>query len=201
MRQKRLTAVSPRQGRARRLDPSILTIAAAELVDRDGPENLTLAGLADALGVKPPSLYAHVESLQQIKSRIAVLGLKELELEIARASVGKSGPDAVRAICWAYRNYAERRPGVYFATVAWTPNDDDDVEAAGNLLKSTVLSVIARPAKRKAAPPEQIHLLRMLRISLHGFVSLKMANAFGEPVDPEETFRRLVERLAMIVTD
>jgi WHG domain-containing protein len=39
-----------------------------------------------------------------------------------------------------------------------------------------------------------------LRISLHGFVALKMASAFGEPVDPEQTFERIVEQLTGLAT-
>jgi AcrR family transcriptional regulator len=139
--------------------------------------------LAAALGVKPPSLYAHVSSLQELKSGIAILGLKELEIELARSSVGKSGPDAVRALCWAYRRYAKRRPGVYLATVLWTPQNDPAVHAAGRALKGTVLKILPQSNTRTKFA-EQIHLLRILRISLHGFVALKMASAFGEPVDP-----------------
>jgi AcrR family transcriptional regulator len=200
MPQKPLATVPPRLGRARRLDRGTLITAAAELVDRDDPDKLTLAALADALGVKAPSLYAHIASLQQLKTGIAVLGLRELEIELARASAGKSGKDALKSLCWGYRAYAKRRPGVYLATVLWTASDDEDVRAAGNALKDTVLKAFPLSSKRNKGA-EQIHLLRLMRISMHGFIALEMARAFGEPVDPEETFKRLVEQLAALIDE
>jgi hypothetical protein len=38
-----------------------------------------------------------------------------------------------------------------------------------------------------------------MRVSLHGFVSLEAAAAFGEPVDVDITLGRLVEALTEIV--
>ncbi len=187
-----LPIIAPREGRARRLDPATLIAVAGELVDRDGLNALTIAALADAVGVKPPSLYAHVRSLQAVRQMIAALGLQELEHALARASVGRSGDEAIGAICRAYREYALERPGVYAATVMWTGEKDDAVEAAGAALKATVLQILS-PSKMDHA--EQIHLLRLMRISLHGFVALEAAHAFGEPVDIEETFARLVDLL------
>ncbi len=44
-------------------------------------------------------------------------GLAELERGVTRATLGKSGPDAVRALCHAYRAFARHNPGLYAATV------------------------------------------------------------------------------------
>ena len=46
----------PRAG----LDAQAVVVAAAELADADGLEQVTLAGLASRLGVRAPSLYAHI---------------------------------------------------------------------------------------------------------------------------------------------
>jgi AcrR family transcriptional regulator len=190
----------PREGRARRLDRSSLTAAAAELIDRDGVESLSLATLAQAVGVKPPSLYAHITGLQDLKTELAILGLVELEAELARAAIGQAGAAAVRSLCQAYRVYALRRPGVYLATVLWTPHDSDKVRTAGDALKATALQILFPKGKDRSAE-EQIHVLRLLRVALHGFVALEMADAFGEPVDPEETFARLVNQLVALVSE
>jgi AcrR family transcriptional regulator len=197
MPQEPLNSVPARLGRGRRLDRDALILAAAELTDRDGPEALTLAALATALGVKPPSLYAHISGLKELKTAVAALGLEELEDAVARSSIGKSGADAVKALCWAYRHFAERRPGVYLATVMWTPHDDPAVQAAGRALKETVLKILPR-SKARTKFAEQIHLLRIFRITLHGYVALKMANAFGEPVDPDKTFERIIAQLTAL---
>lgn len=197
MPRKPLPIIAPREGRARRLDGPMLIAAAAALVDRSGLDGLTLAALAAAAGIKAPSLYAHFRSLQHLRSKVAALGLRELDHELARAALGQSGSEAIRAVCMAYRRYARRRPGVYAAIVAWTAGGDPETEAAGAALKRTVLQIL--PAAAGADHAGQVHLLRMLWISLHGFVALEAAQAFGEPVDPEQTFDRLVDLLAGLV--
>jgi AcrR family transcriptional regulator len=193
-----LASIMPREGRARRLDLQTLVTVAGELADRDGPDALTLAALAQATGIKSPSLYAHVESLVSLRRKLAALGLRELEQEIARACLGVSGGEAVKAACYAYRDYARRRPGVYAATVLWTSDQDEDIAAAGALLRNTVLRVLQRsPASDDH--DEQVHLLRLMRVSLHGYVALEAAHAFAEPVDVDETFGRLVSLLTGLV--
>ena len=49
--------------RLERLDPDQVLVAAERLVAANGWENLTMAALAADLGVRPPSLYRHVDSL------------------------------------------------------------------------------------------------------------------------------------------
>lgn len=36
---------------------------------------------------------------------------------------------------------------------------------------------------------------------MHGFIALEMARAFREPIDPEETFKRLVEQLVVLIDE
>jgi AcrR family transcriptional regulator len=51
------------------LDSAAVVSAAAELIERRGFEALTLSALASELGVKPPSLYAHVGGLDDLRRR------------------------------------------------------------------------------------------------------------------------------------
>ena len=55
----------PRAG----LDAEAVVAAAAALADEDGLAELTLARLAAALGIRTPSLYAHVDSLGDLRAR------------------------------------------------------------------------------------------------------------------------------------
>ena len=48
--------MSPRAG----LDKAVVVEAAAELINAEGIEELTLSRLAERLGVRTPSLYNHV---------------------------------------------------------------------------------------------------------------------------------------------
>ena len=65
------------------------------LADADGLEAVTLARVAHALGVKPPSLYNHVDGRDGLVRAIALRGLGELTDALRRAATGRAGADAL----------------------------------------------------------------------------------------------------------
>ncbi|WP_415803326.1 TetR/AcrR family transcriptional regulator, partial [Isoptericola cucumis] len=92
---------------------------ALDLVDAGGPRglaDLTLAKVAATAGVATPSLYKHVGSLAALRRHVAVVTLEEMAATSAAATVGRSGPDALRALAGAWRDYAREHPGRYAAT-------------------------------------------------------------------------------------
>src|SRR3954449_10047298 len=99
--------MAPRAG----LTADRLTEAAADLADEIGFEKITLAALAKRFGVKDASLYSHVRSLQDLRTRLALLAGGELIDRIAVAVAGRAGKDALAAFAGAYRAYALERPG------------------------------------------------------------------------------------------
>src|SRR5215470_15101957 len=101
----------PRPG----LDEATVLRAAAELVDAEGWDALSLAKLAEALGVRTPSLYNHVAGLDGVRRGLAVLGVGELRDRMAHAAIGRSGAEALLAIADAYRRFAKEHPGLYAA--------------------------------------------------------------------------------------
>ena len=55
-----------------------LTRAAAELADRDGLDAVTVSALARRFGVTVASLYSHVRGIEDLRTRMAALALREL---------------------------------------------------------------------------------------------------------------------------
>ena len=51
--------------------------AASAIADAEGLKAVTLARLAEALGIRSPSLYKHVDSLDAIRRALAVRGIRE----------------------------------------------------------------------------------------------------------------------------
>ena len=78
---------------------------------RWGCDRLTLATLAQRLGVALPSLYKHVRGLDALLQKLSALATAELAAELVAAAAGRSRGDAVRATADAYRAYARRAPG------------------------------------------------------------------------------------------
>ncbi|MEI9988674.1 MAG: WHG domain-containing protein [Rhizomicrobium sp.] len=163
---------------------------ATALVNRHGLDGLSMSDLAQAMNVRTPSLYSHVAGLDEVKRLLALHGLAELNAAAMRVTIGKSGPDAVRALLNGYRDFAERNPGLYAATVPTPPRADREWSGAVDLLMSTFLAALQQYGLRGA---DAVHALRGLRSLVHGFVSLEAAGALKHPVDRDESFAWLVE--------
>jgi AcrR family transcriptional regulator len=80
------------------------------MADEAGLPRLTLAALADRLGVRYPSLYKHVDGLDGLQRSIAVRAKNELAATLARATVGRPRGDAIASMSHAYRNWALQHP-------------------------------------------------------------------------------------------
>jgi len=171
------------------LDESVVVRAAADLVDAEGIDALTLARLAERLGVRTPSLYNHIAGLEDVRRGLALLGVRELEARLARAAIGAAGEDGAFALAEAYRRFAKERPGLYAATLRAPDPDDGALQQAAAELMDVVRAVLA-PYKLRGA--EETHAIRAWRSLVHGFVSLEVAGGFGLPLDLNESFRRLI---------
>jgi AcrR family transcriptional regulator len=175
----------PRAG----LNPDSVVDAAAELADADGLDSVTLARLAERLGVRPPSLYAHVGGLEDVRRRLGARGARELAARLRSAATGRAGRDALVAVAHAYADYAREHPGAYAALQRPPAAGDDQAAAAA----ADVLEVVTAVLRGYGIEGDDaIHAARILRSSLHGFVSLEAAGGFGIPLDQDETFERLL---------
>lgn len=175
------------------LDADRVVDAAAAIADRDGLATLTLSAVAATLGVRTPSLYNHVDGLDDLHRRLTVCALDELAVRIREAAVGRSGEEAVHAIAVAHRRFASERPGLYAATVPTTEVPDDDIRRAGAAILATVFDALRGYGLDERAA---IHATRSLRSAVHGFVSLEASGGFGLDVDVEESFAWMVELVA-----
>jgi AcrR family transcriptional regulator len=181
----------PRAG----LDAEAVVAAASSLADAEGLQALTLARLAERLGVRSPSLYAHVGGLDDLRTRLATRGARELTAALQAAAAGRARTDALEAVADAYRAYAHAHPGAYAAIqrapAAGSEPDPEHAAAAAELVG--VLVAVLRGYG--LSDDDAIHAVRMLRAALHGFVSLEREGGFAIPIDVDESYRRLVHIL------
>jgi AcrR family transcriptional regulator len=178
----------PRAG----LDSEAVVTAAQALADADGLEALTLARLAQTLGVRAPSLYAHVGGLADLQRRLAARGARELAGRLQSAAAGRARGDALADVAHAYVAYAREHPGAY-AALQRAPAADD---VAGVAASAQLLEAVAAVLRGYGLEGEDaVHATRLLRAALHGFVSLDAGGGFELPVPLDETFARLVALL------
>lgn len=164
------------------------------MADRDGWPQLTLAGLATRLGVRQPSLYKHIDSLDGLRRGISLVAKRELRDVIARAAVGKAGPDALVAVCLAYREWVHAHPGRYSATVRAPAADDLEDQEAGADVVAVVVDVLAGFG---LDDERAVDAVRAVRSAVHGFVVLEASGGFGLPRDLDTSFAFLVEALVV----
>jgi AcrR family transcriptional regulator len=184
----------PRAG----LSTAAVVAAAAEIADAEGLDRLTLARVAAAAGVRTPSLYNHVESLDDVRRRVALLALRDLADALRDAAVGRAGDDALAAMADAYRAYARRHPGRYAATQRAPAEGDEAMRAAATGAVDVVLAILRGYGLEG---DDAIHAARAVRSALHGFVALEAGGGFGIPVDLDESYERMVRALARGLRD
>ncbi len=180
------------------LSPEGVVRIAVDLVDAGGPTgfaDLTLAQVAAAAGVATPSLYKHVGSLAALRREVAVLAVRDLAEAVVRASLGRSGPDAVRSLAHAVRDYARARPGRYAAVqVAADPADPADAELAA--AGARVVGVMAAVLRGFDLPEDrEVDAVRAVRAGVHGYVVLELGGGFRLPRDLDRSFDVLVDML------
>lgn len=176
----------PRAG----LDPAAVVTAAAALADEVGLAGLTMGLLAERVGVRTPSLYKHVTSLDALHRGIAVQAQREMAAAVTRAAVGKSGEEAVRAFADAYRDWARAHPGRYAASLrAPEPTDEE-----GRRVSDEVLTIMYDVLAGFDLPEGRaVDAARVLRATFHGFATLESAGGFGLPRDVDRSFAFLVD--------
>ena len=177
----------------RGLDTQTILNAAAELAEEKGLENVSLLQVAEKLGVKSPSLYNHLNGMQEISSGIAKLAISRLEDTIRNAAVGRSKDDALTAIASAYRSFAKENSELYKAILRFPDCHDESIQEAGHAVVRILYQVMEPYHFSKE---ETLHFARGFRSALHGFVSLEAAGFFqsGE-ADVDESYARLVSNL------
>ena len=92
------------------LNTSEGVVAGAELADEVGIGSVSLAALAERLGVKAPALYKHVDGIGDLQHRIATLAMTELGDALRDALQGKSGADAISALFTTLQSYIAQHP-------------------------------------------------------------------------------------------
>jgi AcrR family transcriptional regulator len=173
------------------LSRAAVTQAALELLDDHGPDELTLAKVAEHTGVAAPSLYKHVRNLADLQNQVSIRVVGELTERLTAAVMGRGGDEALRAAMWAYRQYVLEHPNRY-AAFPQAPSSDLELAAAVGRLLEVVLAVLRGYGLEGSAA---IHAARCFRATAHGFASLQAAGAFRLPEDLDTTYDHLIGML------
>src|SRR5258708_35978621 len=179
--------------RPTRLSRDSIVNAALTFLDREGWDSLTINALAMQLGTKGPSLYNHVNSLEDLRRAVRIRVIDDIITMLNRVGEGRARDDAVLVMAGAYRSYAHHHPGRYSAFTRM-PLGGDDPEYAG-ATRNAAAPVIAVLSSYGLDGEEAFYAAIEFWSAMHGFVLLEMTGVMDE-IDTDVVFSEMVLRLA-----
>src|ERR1700689_364160 len=177
-----------------RLSREIIVKAALPFLAREGWDALTINALATQLGTKGPSLYNHVDSLEDLRRTVRIRVIGDIITMLTRVGEGRTRDDAVLVMASAYRSYAHHHPGRYsaFTRMPLGVGDDPEYTAATRAAAAPVIAVLTS----YGLDLEQAFYAALeFWSALHGFVLLEMTGVMDE-IDTDAVFSDMVLRLA-----
>ena len=176
-----------------RLSRDSIVNAALTFLDREGWDALTINALAIQLGTKGPSLYNHVDSLEDLRRTVRMRVVGDIIDMLNTVGQGRTRDDAVMAMASAYRSYAHHHPGRYSAfTRMPLGGDDPEFTGATRAAAAPVISVLGSYGLDGDAA---FYAALEFWSAMHGFVLLEMTGAMNG-IDTDAVFTDMVMRLA-----
>jgi AcrR family transcriptional regulator len=179
--------------RPTRLSRDSIVNAALTFLDREGWDALTINALANQLGTKGPSLYNHVNSLEDLRRTVRMRVVGDIIDMLNNVAKGRTRDDAVIAMASAYRSYAHHHPGRYSAfTRMPLGGDDPEFTGATRAAAEPVISVLQSYGLEGEGA---FYAALEFWSAMHGFVLLEMTGAMNG-IDADAVFTDMVLRLA-----
>jgi AcrR family transcriptional regulator len=166
---------------------------ALTFLDREGWDSLTINALATQLGTKGPSLYNHVDSLEDLRRAVRMRVIDDIITMLNRVGEGRARDDAVLVMAGAYRSYARHHPGRYSAFTRMPLGGDDPEYTAAT--RGAAAPVIAVLSSYGLDGEEAFHAALEFWSAMHGFVLLEMTGVMDD-IDTDVVFSDMVLRLA-----
>jgi AcrR family transcriptional regulator len=165
-----------------RTSTAAVVAAGRAIVETDGVEALTMQRVADAVGIRAPSLYKRVGSRSGLVRMVA----DQVALDLAETldgAVGSGDPEAdLRAVAAAFRSFARRNPASY--PLVFEPGTGGISPEARDRASATVLEVARAIAGKQDALPAA----RTVVAWAQGFISMELSGAFQLGGDVDEAW-------------
>lgn len=172
-------------------------VAAAELTEEKGFSNLSLTDLAEYLNVKPASIYNHVNNLDELATDVGIFASGQLQLKLSTAIFGKNRSEAILSLATVYREFAREHTQLYKAFIAAHFVHNTKAETS---IHGLVLIFLSALSLFDLTEEQQIHWERILRSTLHGFVSFEEAGYFTKlPAKNDATYKLAIQNIIVSI--
>jgi len=191
----RRRARNPR-GEGARLREELVAAASAMVAETGDASELSLRGVARAVGIAAPSIYAHFPDLDHLKLAVVERAFSRFAEIRDEASAEIEDPvQALLARCRAYCRFALENPGPYrFMFSHQTPGGSPVAMAAFHTLGDSIVNCQVDGLSTASDRPER--LAAQVWAALHGLVILRLnAPEFPWPAPLEQMADDAVTRL------
>lgn len=158
---------------------------ALSLIEAGGADAATIAAVAQAAGVKGPSLYKHFADRESLLRAAEIAILYELEAYLRRRTKGANACDRLWSMAYAYRRWGNQHPHRYGMLYRSDISQDEELVAACRFAAAPLFEDLEAAGVSEAM---LLPLSRTLVAFLHGFVSMEIAKAFWLGGSVDEAF-------------
>jgi AcrR family transcriptional regulator len=162
--------------------------AARKLIERQGSEDFSMLSVAEAVGVKAPSLYKRFPDRRRLMESVAEDAAHDLRDQLVEADRGRTPTAALTAMSQTYRAFAHKHPRAY--ALLFSAHEGPTLQARA-AAAAPVLARLSVLVGEKHA----LDAARMLTAFLHGFVSMELAGAFKLGGDVDRAFDYSLSKL------
>lgn len=171
--------------------------AAVALIESEGLHRFSLRELASRLHIKAASLYNHIRNMDELYTEVGYYAISELKEAQLAAIAGKRRAEAVEALADAYYRFGKARPELYKVILSLPMVKNDAIHRAGF---DIVEPIMAAMGGYRLTEEQKMHLQRVFRSILHGFISQEEAGCFRHyPVDVSGSFKLAVRGLILLL--
>ncbi len=172
----------PRTG----LSKEEITEKAAALANEKGLSYLSVTTLADFLGIKKPSLYNHMNTIDDIRRNIMIYGWRTVSEELTSGICSEEPKENLMEYGRRFYKFAMDNPGVFEAMLWYNNYSDETLLSAAECLYTFFFNQTDNLGIDHEVAN---HLLRTYRAFLEGFIMLQIHNSLGNPISIDESFR------------
>ncbi len=144
---------------------------ARQLLELHGVDGVTMAAVAEAVGVRAPSLYKRFASKPDLLRAVTRAALGELAARMEQAARPDDARGSLERMAEDYRAFARANPRVY--ELIFTPAEGEDLEARKASVVPLFAVLGAAIGQERALPAA-----RLLVAYLHGYVTMELQGLF-----------------------
>jgi AcrR family transcriptional regulator len=167
--------------------------AAICCLQQDGESGLGVNRVAHELGIRPPSIYKHIDGNDVLRRAVAIEGMHRLTEYLShQVEVIQDHCCLVRAIAHGTRQFFQDHPALH-TVITTTPIDDDPGYESAKQAFLAFNSEHLHPFGIEG--DEVIHAVQALVSACHSFVLLERSQRFTAPQSLDDSYEWLINTL------